>query len=66
MRKPKFKTVPVRKCSIIAMCDGRGERTHPIVIDKGYVKRYVGIGWVTERRATFADLRKYPTVVRES
>lgn len=32
------------------------------VIQDGMIKNYVGIGWVTERKATKADYRRYPTV----
>lgn len=60
----KKRTVKARDCSIIAMCDGRGETTHSIVVDSdGNLKEYVGIGWITLRKATAADKRKYPQVV---
>jgi hypothetical protein len=58
----KRKTVKARDCSTIAMCDGRGESTHPVVIDDGRRMRYVGIGWVDEGPATDADKRQFPAV----
>lgn len=62
--KQKPKPVHVSRCSIIAMCDGRGETTHGIVIDDGIVKEYVGIGWIELRTATKDDYKKYPEVKR--
>ena len=53
-------TVKRRKCSTLLMGDGGGkEKT---VIDDGWVKDYVGIGWLTLRPATEDDYKKYPTV----
>ncbi len=55
-------TVPVAELSTIKMTTG-GEKKHPVVIHNGYVKRWVGMGWVSEDKATAADIKKYPTVV---
>ena len=55
-------TIPRECLSNIAMTTG-GERLHPVVISGGYRKRWVGIGWVAESKATDADLKLYPLVV---
>lgn len=34
------------------------------VIHEGMVKDWVGIGWVTVRKATAADKKKFPVAVR--
>lgn len=40
-----------------------GEKTHPIVIDDGMVKEWVGIGWIELRYANKSDLNTLPTVI---
>ena len=62
MKPRRKKTVSARKCSVIAMCDGRGETTHSIVIHGGRLMHYVGIGWIDAGPATDADRKKYPVV----
>ena len=53
------KTVKRERLNLITM----SVRNKPdVVIDDGFVKRYVGIGWVTERKATREDKKKYPIV----
>lgn len=37
-----------------------GEKIHPVVIHNDYVKRWVGMGWVTEELATPTDYARYP------
>lgn len=49
------------ECSNLRMTTG-GEKKHPVVIEDGTVKRWVGIGWVDERPATAADLKLFPQV----
>lgn len=61
-RANRKRTVKASQCSILAMCDGRGEKTHSTVIQDGRKMHYVGIGWVDEGPATKEDLKKYPTV----
>lgn len=61
-RKRTKRTVTAARCSIIAMCDGRGETTHDTVIQDGRRMHYVGIGWIDEGPATPEDRKKYPTV----
>jgi hypothetical protein len=55
--------VSTERLSIFRMsCDGdRAKPRNPqVVIHEGIVKRWVGIGWVGERKATAADYQKYP------
>lgn len=61
-RANRKRTVSARDCSIVAMCDGRGEKTHSTVIQDGRKMHYVGIGWIDEGPASDADKKKYPTV----
>lgn len=56
------RTVTAAQCSVIAMCDGRGETTHSTVIQNGRRMHYVGIGWIDEGPATPEDRKKYPVV----
>lgn len=56
------RTVTAAQCSVIAMCDGRGETTHSTVIQDGRRMHYVGIGWIDDGPATPEDRKKYPTV----
>lgn len=53
------KPIPVGNLSNIYM-SLRGEHLHPVVIHDGMVKRWVGMGWVTEDPATAEDRAKYP------
>lgn len=41
------------------------ELLYPIVIDEGFVKEWVGIGWIDLGTATEDDYKKYPTVTRD-
>lgn len=56
------KTVPVSELSTLKMVAG-GEKKHSVVIHDGEVKRWVGIGWITERKATEEDLKDYPVAI---
>jgi hypothetical protein len=58
---PKL-TVPVANLSSLKMVSG-GEKKHPVVIHNGYVKTWVGFGWVTGRKATKKDTETIPTAV---
>ncbi len=40
-----------------------GEKTHPIVIDSGVVKEWIGFGWIDLREATDDDRTTYPEVL---
>lgn len=51
--------IPIGNLSNIHMTL-RGENVHPVVIHNGMVKRWVGMGWVTEEPATAEDRAKYP------
>lgn len=64
MSAVKHKTVDVSELSIIKMVAGN-EKKHPVVIDNGIVKHWVGIGWVDSRKATAKDSCMYPTVTRK-
>lgn len=55
------KEVHVEQLTIIRMSCG-GAKRHPIVIDGGVVKEWVGIGWVEKGKATAEDKKKYPAV----
>jgi hypothetical protein len=61
-KKKPTKTVPLSKLSTVSMVAG-GEKKHPRVIHDGLLKNWVGIGWVTERKATATDKKNYPTAV---
>lgn len=56
--------VPIKKLSKIAMVAGNEERFE-IVIDRGVVKEWVGIGWIDIGPAEPADYKKYPEVDRD-
>lgn len=56
------KTIKASECSKIKMVCGNEDRIRQ-VIDEGEVKEWVGIGWVTIRKATKADYRKLKKVV---
>ena len=58
----KRKYIKASRCSIIAMCDGRGEEDHSVVIQDGRRMRYVGIGWVDEGPATERDYKEFKVV----
>ena len=56
----EVKTVKRKRLNPITM----SVRNKPdVVIDNGVIKRYVGIGWVSERNAPAEDKNKYPTVI---
>lgn len=55
--------VEARELSLLAMVGGK-EGKYRIVVDKGVVKQWVGIGWIELRKATETDLDTYPVVVR--
>lgn len=63
MKNAGPKTVDAMLLSNIRMTTG-GEKKYDCVIDLGHRKRWVGIGWVDEGKATKQDLLKYPVVVR--
>lgn len=54
-------TIPKGGIGNSAMAGGN-ERVIQYVIHKGYVKEWVGIGWIEIRKATDADEERYPTV----
>jgi len=58
------KTVTLQEVSLMAMVSG-GEDKHPVIIDEGFVKEWVGIGWITLRKATAVDRKKYPKFIDE-
>lgn len=58
-----MKTVKAEKLSNIAMTTG-GEKKFTHVIDNGTLKHWVGIGWISLRKATAKDKKTYPTVDR--
>lgn len=58
-----MKKVKVEKLRNITMAAG-GEKKITKVIDGGNLKEWVGIGWITLRRATNEDLKQYPIVER--
>lgn len=55
-------TVKRSKLSKIHMVEG-GERVHPIVIDRGRVKEWIGFGWIDCGHAEAEERAKYPLVV---
>ena len=59
-RKPN--TIDAAQCSNIRMVAG-GEKRIQFVVDRGYLKEWVGIGWVKIRLATARDKRLYRTVI---
>jgi hypothetical protein len=60
--KSKPKPIPIEKLDTLSMVCG-GEKKISRVIHEGYIKNWVGIGWVTERKAVAADQFKYPEVL---
>lgn len=58
-----MKRIAARRCSTIAMVAGEEKRTS-MVIDGDSVKEWVGIGWITLRKATREDRKKIPIVER--
>jgi hypothetical protein len=58
-----MKPVAVKELGNIKMVEGN-EHLYNIVIDKGILKEWVGIGWIEVREATPEDAEKYPTVDR--
>ncbi len=46
----RYKLVPRESLSNFKMAAGN-EKLYPAVVDSGYVKSWVGIGWITERKA---------------
>lgn len=59
LKRPK--PVKYRDVSTIAMV-ARNEGKIKKIIHEGEVKEWVGIGWVTLRKATDLDYRKIPEV----
>lgn len=57
-----MQTVKRERLQTIPMVEG-GEKTHPIVIDDGKVKEWVGFGWITTGPATDEDRDKFPVVI---
>jgi hypothetical protein len=55
--------IAASKLTNMAMVNGN-EELYKVVIDNGYVKEWVGIGWIELRKATPGDLKKHPTVER--
>ena len=55
--------VSAHKLSNLRMVAGN-ESTYTHVIDDGYVKEWVGFGWIILRKALSEDKEKYPTVRR--
>jgi hypothetical protein len=59
----KQKPAPVAAAKLSTRAMGAGGKGKPgIVIHKGEVKEYVGIGWVTLHKAEPSDYFKYPEV----
>jgi hypothetical protein len=56
-----MKTIKRFELSNLRMAAGNEKKYSTVVID-GQVKRWVGIGWITEREATDADRATYPVV----
>lgn len=53
--------VTLDQCSNLRMASG-GESTHPVVIQDGRVREWVGIGWLGDREAEPEDYLQYPVV----
>lgn len=58
-------TIPASKVTNMAMVGGN-EKIYKVVIDNGYLKEWVGIGWIELRKATPSDIKKHPRIVRET
>jgi hypothetical protein len=56
-----MKTVSYRDIATAVVAAGRGKRLNH-VIHNGFLKQWVGIGWIEIRLATPADYEKYPQV----
>lgn len=57
--RKKPEPISLRAVGNLAMVAGN-EKKHPLIIHEGQVKQWVGFGWVTERKATAADFKRYP------
>jgi hypothetical protein len=62
MPKKITKTVKRSELTNLKMVAGNEKRYSTVIID-GYVKDWVGFGWVTLDKATAADKKKFPTAV---
>lgn len=58
-------TIAAKEVTNMAMVNGN-EQLYKVVIDNGFVKEWVGIGWIELRKATPGDHKKYPIVTRTS
>jgi hypothetical protein len=50
------------QCTTIAMTTG-GEKKHPVIIRYGDKMQWVGMGWVNEGKASYAERKKYPHLI---
>lgn len=57
-----MKTVNISELSRVKMTAGN-EKKYPIVIHKGVIKEWVGIGWIRLREAEKEDFENYPVVI---
>jgi hypothetical protein len=56
-------TIAASEVTTMAMVN-KNEDKYKVVIDNGFVKEWVGIGWIEIRKATPGDFRKIPEVIR--
>lgn len=56
--------VPAEELSNLRMAAGN-EKVYDKVVDEGTLKEWVGIDWFEVRKATAADKKLYPTVLRK-
>lgn len=59
-----MKTIKASELHTVLMVAGR-ERKISTVIDNGDLKEWVGIGWITIRKATPSDYKRYRVVVED-
>jgi len=55
-------TVQLKELSSIKMAGKNGTK-YSKIIHNDMIKQWVGIGWVSEGKATKQDYRKYPVVI---
>lgn len=60
-----IKYINPEELSNVKMVAGKEKRISLVVDMVPMVKRWVGIGWVTEREATAADIKRLPVVRRK-
>lgn len=62
MAQSKYKKVQLKELTNLKMVSGN-EKKYPCVIINGFLKDWVGFGWITVRKATKKDLQQFPIAI---